>query len=179
MLNAEFFYHDQRDVIERMDPNPDDDTFVSVNGNIGDGWEYGTNLSASMRMGMIGLPNLLFTYTLNLQDSEITDPFLGIERRFLNYQRGRHSYFFRHDIPEFRLNWGMQVFDRVDRGILRYDIDDRESTVGDPMVILFAEYVDRRNLTYRFDGQGTHQWCAMPGSASFRRPYPRSDYQGS
>jgi len=165
VLNAEFFYHDQRDVIERMDPTPDDDTFVSVNGNIGDGWEYGTNLSASMRMGMIGLPNLLFTYTLNLQDSEITDPFLGIDRRFLNYQRGRHSYFFRHDIPEWRLNWGMQVFDRVDRGILRYDIDDRESTIGDPMVILFAEYVDRRSITYRFDGR------ALTNGSSCRNRY--------
>jgi hypothetical protein len=96
----------------------------------------------------------LFTYTLNLQDSEITDPFLGIDRRFQNHQRGRHTYVFRHDIPEWRMNWGMQVFDRVDNGLDRYDIDDKETMVGDPRVNLFVEYVDSRSITYRFDGNG-------------------------
>lgn len=152
VLNAEFFYFDQRDVIERMDVSPNATTLVSVNGNIGNGWEYGTNLSASMRMAMIGLPNLLFTYSLNLQDSEITDDFLNRERRFLNYQRGRNTYVFRHDIPDWRVNWGMQVFDRIDNGMERYDIDDKETSNGDPRVNLFVEYVSARGITYRFDG---------------------------
>ncbi|MCB1672819.1 MAG: TonB-dependent receptor, partial [Pseudomonadales bacterium] len=152
VLNAEFFYFDQRDVIERMDASPNENTLVSVNGNIGNGWEYGTNLSASMRMAMIGLPNVLFTYTLNLQDSEITDPFLGIKRRFQNYQRGRNTYVFRQDLPEWRMNWGMQIFDRIDNGMSRYDIDDKETYNGDPRVNLFVEYVSNMGITYRFDG---------------------------
>ncbi len=152
VLNAEFFYIDQRDVIERMDASPNENTLISVNGNIGNGWEYGTNLSASMRMSMIGMPNVLFTYTLNLQDSEITDPFLNIKRRFQNYQRGRSNYIFRHDLPSLRMNWGMQIFDRIDNGLERYDIDDKETTVGDPLVNLFVEYVSQMGITYRFDG---------------------------
>jgi hypothetical protein len=135
-----------------MDASPNATTLVSVNGNIGNGWEYGSNLSASMRMAMIGLPNLLFTYTLNLQDSEITDDFLNRERRFLNYQRGRNTYVFRHDIPDWRVNWGMQIFDRIDNGMERYDIDDKETSNGDPRVNLFVEYVSARGITYRFDG---------------------------
>ncbi|MEX2131979.1 MAG: TonB-dependent receptor, partial [Pseudohongiellaceae bacterium] len=147
VLNAEFFYFDHHDVIERLDVSPNATTLVSANGNIGDGWEYGTNLSASMRLGMIGLPNVLLTYSLNVQDSEITDPFLGTKRRFQNYQRGRSTYVFRHDIPQWRMNWGMQVFDRIDNGMERYDIDDIEMQVGDPRVNLFAEYIDSRGLT--------------------------------
>lgn len=152
VLTAEVFYFDHHDVIDRLDVSPSATNLVSVNGNIGDGWEYGTNLSASMRMGMLGLPNLLFTYTLNLQDSEITDPFLGIQRRFQNYQRGRNTYVFRHDLPQWRMNWGMQIFDRIDNGMKRYDIDDIESSNGDPRVNLFVEYVDSRGITYRLDG---------------------------
>jgi len=154
VLNAEFFYFDQRDVIDRLDASPDENNLISVNGNIGDGWEYGTNLSASLRLGMVGLPNVLFTYTFNLQDSEITDPFLDIERRFQNYQRGRNSYILRHDIPSWRVNWGMQIFDRIDNGLERYDIDDKETSVGDPRVNLFVEYINPRGITYRFDGGG-------------------------
>jgi hypothetical protein len=154
VLSAEIFYFDHHDVIDRIDVSISSTELVSVNGNIGDGWEYGTNLSASLRMGMIGLPNLLVTSTLNLQDSEVTDPFLGIKRRFQNYHRGRFTFQFRHDIPQLRMNWGVDLFNRLDRNMVRYDIDDIESTVRDPRINLFAEHVDGRGLTWRFDGGG-------------------------
>ncbi len=151
VLTAELYYADHEDVIDRLDVSTSDDNLQSANGNIGDGVEYGLNLNASIRMGMIKLPNLLVTTGLNLQDSEVTDPFLGIDRRFQLYQRGRFTLTFRHDIPQWRANWGMQYFDRVDGGMFRYDIDDIEFVVGEPRVNLFAEYVDTRGLTYRLD----------------------------
>lgn len=151
VLNAELFYAQHEDVIDRLDSSQSEDNLQSVNGNIGDGIEMGMNLSASVRATPLGMPNLLITTSLNLQDSEVTDPFLGIKRRFLNYQRGRFTLVFRHDIPELRTNWGMQYFDRVDGGMFRYDVDDIEFNVGEPRVNLFAEYRDRRGVTYRFD----------------------------
>jgi hypothetical protein len=151
VLNAELFYAQHEDVIDRLDSSASEDNLQSVNGNIGDGIEMGMNLSASVRATPLGMPNLLITTSLNLQDSEVTDPFLGIERRFLNYQRGRFTLFFRHDIPKLRANWGMQYFDRVDGGMFRYDVDDIEFNVGEPRVNLFAEYRDRQGVTYRFD----------------------------
>ena len=154
VLSSDFFYAKHHDVIERIDVTRVESNLQSANGNIGDGWEYGMNLSASVRMGMINLPNLLVTSTLNVQDSEITDPFLGIERRFQNYQRGRFTLEFRHDLPSIRSNWGMQYFDRIDGGMSRYDIDDIEKSVGDPRVNLFIEHVDRHGITYRFDAGG-------------------------
>lgn len=151
VLTSDFFYFKHHDVIERIDVTRVESNLQSANGNAGDGWQYGMNLSASVRMGMINLPNLLLTSTLNVQDSEITDPFLGIERRFQNYQRGRFTLEFRHDLPSIRANWGMQYFDRIDGGMSRYDIDDIEKSVGEPRVNLFLEHVDRRGITYRFD----------------------------
>lgn len=151
VLTADLFYNQHYDVIERMDVSTSPTQLQSANGNIGDGWERGVNLSASIRMGMINLPNLLVTSTLNVQDSEVSDPFLGIKRRFQSYQRGRFTTTFRHDIPALRANWGMQYFDRIDGGMSRYDIDNIEKYVGEPAVNLFVEYIDRRGITYRFD----------------------------
>ena len=151
VINGEFFYADHQDVIDRLDASTSETSLVSVNGNIGDGKEYGMNLTAGLRMGMIGLPNLLVTPGLNVQDSEVMDPFLGIKRRFQFYQRGRFTLTTRHDIPAWRVNWGFQYFDRIDGGMFRYDVDDIEFSVGEPRVNLFAEYVDNRGLTWRLD----------------------------
>lgn len=154
VVSSDLFYFDHRDVIDRLDVTTNEANLQSANGNIGDGNEYGVNLNASVRMGMINLPDVLVTSSLNLQDSNITDPFLGIERRLQFHQRGRFTFTFRHDITHWRMNWGMQYFDRVDGGMFRYDIDDIEFTVGQPRVNLFAEYIDTRNVNYRFDFGG-------------------------
>ena len=151
VLSAEFFYADHQDVIDWIDVSTSEDNLASVNGNLGDGVEYGTNINASIRMGMIGMPNLLVNSTLSLQDSEVTDPFDGRKRRFRVYQRGRFTLTTRHDIPEWRFNWGTQYFDRIDGSMFQYDIRDFEFTVGEPFYGVFAEIRDRRGITYRLD----------------------------
>lgn len=153
VLTGELFYADHQDVIDRIDVSPNDFDLQSANGNIGDGTEYGIDLNASVRMGMIGLPNLLISPSLIIQDSQVTDPFLGTERRFQYHMRGQFRLTMRHDIPEWRFNWGFQDFDRIDGGLYRYDVDDIEFEIGDPRYNLFAEYVDTRGLTYRVDIQ--------------------------
>lgn len=155
VMSAELFYADHQDVIDRIDVSPSDDNLQSANGNIGDGTEYGLDLNASIRMGMIGMPNVLVSPSFLVQDSEVTDPFLGIKRRFQSHIRGMWRLTIRHDIPEWRFNWGFQNFDRVDGGLYRYDVDDIEFEIGDPRYNLFAEYVDSRGLTYRADVQNT------------------------
>ncbi len=153
VINTELFYADHQDVIDWVQVPTNNGSLVSANGNIGDGTEYGMNINASIRMRMIGMPNLLVSPGLNVQDSKVTDPFLGIERRFRNYQRGRFTLTFRHDIPEWRVNWGAQYFDRTDGNMFQYDIADIEFNVGEPRYNLFAEYVDTRGITYRLDLQ--------------------------
>lgn len=151
VVNAEFFYAAHQDIIDRLDASPSETNLFSVNGNIGDGWEAGMNLTGGIRMGFIGLPDLLISPGLNIQDSSVTDPFLGIKRRFLNYQRGRSTITARWDVPEWRFNWGMQYFDRIDGGMFRYDVDDVEFSVGEPRINFFAEYRDRLGMLWRLD----------------------------
>jgi len=151
VMSGELFYADHQDVIDRVDVSTSDDNLASANGNIGDGTEYGLDLNASIRMGMLGMPNVLVSPSLLLQDSQVTDPFTGEERRFNSHFRGMFRLTVRHDIPEWRFNWGFQNFDRIDGGIFRYDVDDIEFDIGDPRYMLFAEYVDKRGLTHRLD----------------------------
>lgn len=151
VMSAEMYYADHQDVIDRIDVSTSDDNLASANGNIGDGTEYGLDLNASLRMGIIGMPNVLVSPSFLVQDSQVTDPFTGEERRFASQFRGMFRLTVRHDIPEWRFNWGFQNFDRVDGGLFRYDVDDIEFEIGDPRYMLFAEYVDKRGLTHRLD----------------------------
>ncbi|MCH7815304.1 MAG: TonB-dependent receptor plug domain-containing protein [Proteobacteria bacterium] len=151
VVDGGIFYHQHHDVIERIDVTTDADELSSANGNIGDGDMWGMNLNASIRMHMINMPNLLLTATLRVTDSSITDPFLGIDRRFQFQARGFNSFGFRHDIPSWNMNWGLQWLNRHDNNIKRYDIDDIELAAGDPTAFMFAEYIDSRGITYRLD----------------------------
>lgn len=151
VINAELFYADHQDVIDFVDLSTGPNNLASARGNIGDGKERVFNINASIRGTWFGMPNLLLSPGLNLQDSSVTDPFLGIDRRFRFYQRGRFTFTFRHDIPQWRANWGMQYFDRTDGNMFGYDVEDIEFTVGEPRVNFFAEHIDSRGLTYRLD----------------------------
>ena len=153
VLDANLYYHAHHDRIERIDVTVDEDNLQSANGNIGDGNMWGIRANAAIRMRMFDLPNLLLTASTNAEDSSIMDPFLGYERRFQNMARGFSSLGFRHDVPQWRFNWGARWMNRHDDNILRIDIDDIESALGDPRASLFLEYIDRRGLTWRFDAQ--------------------------
>jgi len=151
VINAELFYADHQDVIDFIDLSTGPNNLASARGNVGDGSERVLNINASIRGTWFGMPNLLLSPGLNLQDSSVIDPFLGIDRRFRFYQRGRFTFTFRHDIPQWRANWGMQYFDRTDGNMFAYDVEDIEFTVGEPRVNFFTEYIDSRGLTYRLD----------------------------
>lgn len=151
VVDASFFYRDYSDRIERVDVSPSPTDLQSANGNIGDGKLYGMNLNASVRMRMIDMPNLLLTSRLNVEDSEVTDPFLGIKRRFTFNNRGRLSLGFRHDISSWNMNYGMQWNNSFDGNRKRYDIDDIELSAGDPFVLAFLEVVAFGGVTFRFD----------------------------
>ncbi|MCB1670059.1 MAG: TonB-dependent receptor [Gammaproteobacteria bacterium] len=151
VVDASLFYHQHHDVIERIDVSKSETSLDSANGNIGDGIMYGLQINASVRMRMLNMPNLLVTSNWGVQDSEITDPFTGEDRRFNRYGRGRWSLAFRHDIPEWSVNWGGQWNNRFDGNEKVYDIDEVTDFVGEPMVNLFGEWISPRGTSWRFD----------------------------
>lgn len=153
VLNASVFYMQHTDVIERVDVTREGGRPESANGNIGDGDMYGLDVSGSVRMGMIGLPSIMLISSLQVKTSEITDPFLGIDRRFQNYERGRFQLGFRHDVSRYRVTYGLNWNNRFDGNIKRYDIDNIERTAGDPNVTAYLEYVTPQNIRIRFDAR--------------------------
>jgi outer membrane receptor for ferrienterochelin and colicins len=153
VLDANIFYHRHTDVISRIDVSPSEDDLQSANGNIGEGDMYGITLNASIRLRMFNMPNLLVTSRLNVRDSNITDPFLGIERRFSRYGRGRLNLGFRHDVPKWNMNYGLEWSNRFDSNEKIYDIDDIADYIGQPNTTAFVQFVDTRGITYRFDAR--------------------------
>ena len=151
VVSGRLFYEDWHDRIERMDVTVDESNLQSANGNIGDGEKYGLEVNASMRMRMFNMPNLLITAGHSSEDSKITDPFLGIERRMLYSQRGRNELGFRHDIPRLRLNYGGNWSNYFDGNRIRYDIDDIEYSAGDPYWTAFVEWVSPNDVTFRLN----------------------------
>jgi outer membrane receptor protein involved in Fe transport len=161
VVDANLFYHDHHDVIEKIDVSPSEDDLKSANGNIGDGKMYGLRLNASVRMQMIDMPNLLVSSGWSVRDSEIEDPFTGIDRRFAHFGRGRWSLSFRHDIPQWSLNWGGSWSNRFDGNEKIYDIDDVLDLRGDPSTSVFAEWISPNGTSWRFDvrGLGSNDQC--------------------
>lgn len=153
VVNINLFYHQHKDRIARIDVSPSEDNLQSANGNIGDGDVIGISINSSIRMRMINLPNLLVTSALSVRDSEIEDPFLGIDRRFARFGRGRLTLGFRHDLPRWNMNYGLEWSNRFDDNEKVYDIDDIADYVGEPNTNAFVQFVDSRGTTYRFDAR--------------------------
>lgn len=153
VVSGGIFYMEHYDKIERIDVSPSPTNLQSANGNIGDGDMWIGRVDAAIRMKMINMPNLLVTSGVQVRDSKITDPFLGIERRFTNYDRGRLELGFRHDVPRFNMNYGLSWNNRFDGNIRRYDIDDLELRAGDPNVNAFVQFVAFGGTTFRFDAR--------------------------
>ncbi|MDP1932171.1 MAG: TonB-dependent receptor plug domain-containing protein [Gammaproteobacteria bacterium] len=141
------------DKIERIDVTTNEAKLQSANGNIGTGDMWVFSINSSIRMKMINMPNLLVTTNFQVRDSKIKDPFLGINRRFTNFERGRLDLRFRHDLPQYNMNYGLSWNNRFDGNIKRYDIEDIELTSGDPMVMAFVEFVAFNGITFRFDAR--------------------------
>ena len=108
-------------------------------------------LKASVRLNMLSMPNVLLTTLASRRTSSVTDPFLGIDREFDNYHKGEFNLSFRHDIPQWRMNWGMNMINRLDGTTKRWDIIDIEEDYSAPYVTAFAELIAFDDITFRLD----------------------------
>jgi len=151
VVDATLSYMKHIDVIERIDVTPPGGSPQSANGNIGDGTMLVFRGNASVRLTQFNMPNLMLISSLEIKDSEIVDPFLGINRRFQYFDRGRFQMGFRHDISSARITYGANWNNRFDGNMKRYDVNNIERNEGDPNVSLYAEYVTAENVRIRFD----------------------------
>jgi outer membrane receptor protein involved in Fe transport len=150
VVSSNVFYHDLEDVIDKVNVSPLG-SIASANGNIGDGERYGIKLDGSLRMGMINLPELLITSSVQVEDSSVTDPFLGIDRRLNRHGRGRYSLGFRHDLTARNINYGLNVNGSIKGNMKVYDIDKIEDYQSDAFIMAFVETQAWGGFTFRFE----------------------------
>jgi hypothetical protein len=157
VLNSSVFYREIEDVIDRVDISTGPDNLSSTRGNIGDGERWGLNLSASLRLGFLGLPSALLNTNLSLQDSEIVDPFLGTTRRMRNNSRGFAGMGYRHDLTQYNMNYGFNYSYGLNGGTGRtsIDVDDIETYRNEPNLTLFMEKQAFGGTTFRLEAQNS------------------------
>lgn len=151
VISANIYKHRHKDFRQRIDVSPSPDRPASAVGNIGDGDMWVGELRSSTRMKFINMPNLLVTTRATFRKSEVRDPFLGIDRPFDNFERGSIGLGFRHDIPSWRVNYGVNWNDQFDGNQRRYDIFDIESDTRDPFAMAFVEWVAFGTTRLRLD----------------------------
>ena len=151
VLNSRLFYYDFDNVLGRVDISRSTTELEAVNGNVGTGSVFGLNLDASIRLGMLNLPQALFTAGLLVQDSQIDDPLIAMERKVVPYDRGNIRLGFRHDVASQSLSYGFNYRDGIDGNRPFWDIDN-VLFIGSPSnLTLFVEKTAWAGLTYRFE----------------------------
>jgi len=151
VLNSRLFYYDIDNTIGRIDISPSPTKVASTNGNVGNGKVVGLNLDASIRLGMIGLPQGLLTAGALVQDSYIDDPLIARERKVVPYDRGNFRLGFRHDLPALSMNYGFNYRDGIDGNRPFWDIDNVLYIGSSSNLTVFAEKVGFAGLSYRFE----------------------------
>ena len=161
VLNSRLFYYDIDNTIGRIDITPPGKPVASTNGNVGNGKVLGLNLDASIRLGMIGLPQGLLTAGLLVQDSFIDDPLIARERKVVPYDRGNFRLGFRYELPALSMNYGFNYRDGIDGNRPFWDIDNVLYIGSSSNLTIFAEKVGFAGLSYRFEAINLldHQSC--------------------
>lgn len=152
-LNVRYFHYEFDNKIARIDISPSATVLRTTNGNVGPAAAYGLVANASVRLGMFGLPQVLVTAAATAQESEFDDdPLTPIEHGFRPFDRGSYRIGFRHDVPQYNLNYGINYNARIEDGRHTYDIDSRFSFFVPANLSLFIEKQGWAGLTYRFEG---------------------------
>ena len=160
-LNAKYFHYEYDNKIGKVDISTPT-VLQSTNGNVGSAAAYGFTLNGSVKLGMLGLPQALLTAAATIQESEFhNDPLIRSEHGFPPYDRGNYRVSYRHDLPQYQLNYGMTYVGRWQGGRILYDVDNRYNLALPHDLTFYVEKVGFAGLTYRFEAANLtdHETC--------------------
>lgn len=86
-------------------PTDPTDVFDAV-GNIGDGTQTGIDVSATLPLDWLGVPRAELRLSGELQETSVTDPVTGEERRFRFAEDWEYAMAFRQELPSMNMAWG-------------------------------------------------------------------------
>ena len=160
-LNAKYFHYEYDNKIGKVDISTPT-VLQSTNGNIGSAATYGIILNGSVKLGFVGLPQALLTASATIQESEFhNDPMIAVEHGFPPYDRGNYRVSYRHDLPAYQLNYGLNYTGRWQGGRILYDIDNRYNLALAHDLTFYVEKVGFAGLAYRFEAinMTDHETC--------------------
>jgi len=153
VLSANLYKHRHYDFRQRIDVSPSEDNLRSAWGNFGHGDMYVFDVNASVRLTPLNLPNVLVTSRASARKSEVRDPITREIRTFNNFEKGSFSFGFRHDIPRWKMNYGLNYMKRLNGDNKLWDLEDIEETHGDGFAMAFVEVIAFNNITFRLDSR--------------------------
>ena len=140
VLSARGAYWDVTDATGRVETTVPGGPLSSANGNIGDGEVLSLQLNGSVRVTQ----GLLVNVSVLARASETRDPFTGQTRRLVPNDRGNYRVSVRHDLPAWKMSYGIDYLgaDQGNRPLPDIDrweeLDQRED---------LSVYVERNSLT--------------------------------
>ncbi len=161
VLSASLYKHRHYDFRQRIDVSSSDDSLNSAWGNTGRGDMWVFELNSSVRLTMLDLPNVLVTSRASVRESEVKDPITGEVRSFNNYSKGQFGFGFRHDVPAWNMNYGLNFNNNFNGDNKLWDLEDIEATYNDPFTMAFVEVRTANNVTFRLDSRNLNdgQFC--------------------
>lgn len=153
VLESRVIYRVTDDYIGRINATRDPEVPLSAIGNIGSAERWGFFNDVSTRLSYIGLPDAIFSAGLRLFDSRVTDPFLDEQRRISD--RGWATAGFRHDVTQWRLNYGFNYRYPFHGGRYETDITTITRNDNNANLNLFVSMVLLDDVTFRLESNNT------------------------
>ena len=138
----------------RTDPNG---AQFSALGNIGNGYHYGFDTVANIRLTALGLPDVVIDARFKRNFSRVTDPFTNLRRPIGRSEfGGEHWKYqmdigFRHDVTAWGFSYGATYNDRHG-DLIDSDVRIFERESQSPRIEAFAEKKLTGNLVLRAEG---------------------------
>lgn len=149
VVSSRFFLRDLTDQIGRIDATVNPSSPISASGNIGSAKRWGVYLDGSTRLSFVGMADAMVTSSLNLFDSEVTNPILGTTERING--RGNYSLGFRHDFTPWNMNYGFDYNHPFTGGLRQVEIANIDWNHDGPSLDLFVSRVMFNNITMRLE----------------------------
>jgi hypothetical protein len=116
-------------------------------GNIDSAERYGVGLNGSINLDPIGGKGMRIDFETELDNSRVTDPVTGQDRRIGGQVLSAFEVDFRHDIPGTDIAWGFGLEDR--NRSANFSLTQRSRAGSDPFTFVFVEHKDLFGLRAR------------------------------